>query len=88
VELTLPIRDIQFTAGSPSERRTGLLGWIHLQYGELLLDGLALQQTRDGRLVLLFPTPSHRAGISRGDDVRHQIEAEVITELRWNRAIP
>ena len=36
MELTLPIRDIQFTASSPSERRTGLLGWVHLAPPELL----------------------------------------------------
>jgi hypothetical protein len=90
-----PIRicEIQYTAGSPAERVTGLLGWIRLRYGDLLLDGLALRRTRDHRLVLSFPKP-RRVGFTRqlvgpaGPDVREQIESEVIAELRRQRAIP
>jgi hypothetical protein len=94
VHVSLPISDIKFTAGSPAERVTGLLGWIGLRYGDLLLDGLALRRTLDGRLVLSFPRPSRRVGLARqlvgpaGPDVRQQIEAEVFAELRRQGAIP
>jgi hypothetical protein len=93
VEASLPLRDIQFTPGSPAERTTGLLGWVRLRYGDLLLDGLALRRTRDGRLVLSFPRPSRRVGLARqlvgpaGPDVREQIESEVIAELHRQGAI-
>ena len=89
----LTISNIQFTAGSPAERTTGLLGWVRLRYGDLLLDGLALRRTRDARLVLSFPRPSKGGGFARqlvgpaGPDVRAQIEADVLTELRRQGAI-
>jgi hypothetical protein len=93
VDASLPIRDIQFTAGSRADRTTGLLGFVRLQYGDLLLDGLTLRRTLDGRLVLAFPRPSRRVGLARqlvgpaGPDVRQQIEAEVVAELRRQGAI-
>ncbi len=90
----LTISNIQFTPGTPAERTTGLLGWVRLRYGDLLLDGLALRRTRDARLVLSFPRPSRGGGLARqlvgpaGPDVRAQIEADVIAELRRQDAIP
>jgi hypothetical protein len=89
----LSISNIQFTGGSPAERVTGLLGFVRLRYGDLLLDGLTLRRTLDGRLVLAFPRPSRRVGLARqlvgpaGPDVREQIEAEVIAALRRQGAI-
>jgi hypothetical protein len=90
----LTISNIHFTAGSRADRITGLLGFVRLQYGELLLDGLTLRRTLDGRLVLAFPRPSRRVGLARqlvgpaGPDVRQQIEAEVIAVLRRQGTIP
>ena len=84
----LHARSIGFTAAPTSLRAGGLLGWVSLVYGDLVLDGLAVRRTLDARLVVVFPEHRTRSGSLRADvrpggaDVHHQIEAEVIAELR------
>ena len=91
---TLRISQTNFTSGSPEERATGLLGWISLIYGDLLLDGLTLRRTRAGALTIAFPKPTRRSGLARnpvrpvGAAARQRIEAQVIAALRRQGAIP
>ena len=44
------------------DRATGLCGWISLQYGDLVLDGIALRETLEGRLRLAFPAKTDACG--------------------------
>ena len=58
--MTAPaIRDIRYTSASLADRENGLLGWLSCRYHDVLLDGLTLRRTRDGRLGTL---PQHGAG--------------------------
>jgi len=89
----LPIRNIQFTRAPQELRATGLLGFISLLYGEMLLDGLTVRRTRDRRLVLVFPERRTEYGAfpySRPArlDVHAEIEAVVIAELRRRGVLP
>lgn len=72
---------------SDAEIRTGLLGFVSIGYGDLVLDGLVLRKTADGRFVLSFPARTDRAGRRHSyirpanDEVRKAIEAELLWQL-------
>ena len=50
-----PVSDVRYSPAKPEEQLRGLLGFVNLRYGDLLLDGLAVRQTWVGRRVLSFP---------------------------------
>lgn len=70
-----------------ADQRTGLCGWICVEYGALILDGICLRKTSDGRFVLSFPARSDRAGRKHSyirptdDEARQAIEAEILWQL-------
>ena len=72
---------------SEAEVRTGLLGYVSVVYGDLLLDGLVLRRTADGRFAISFPARTDRAGRKHSyirpanDEVRKAIEAELLWQL-------
>lgn len=74
-------------AASEAEIRTGLLGYVSVVYGDLVLDGLVLRRTADGRYAVSFPARTDRAGRKHSyirpanDDVRKAIEAELLWQL-------
>ena len=78
---------VAFTSAPPHKQERGLLGWLSLEIGPLLLDGVALRQTRRGRPTLSFPVRRDRAGrdhaIVRPIDrtARAAIEREVLAAL-------
>jgi hypothetical protein len=90
----ITIRSIRFTPAPPGLLDTGLIGWASLRYGGLELDGIAVRRTRDGRHVLSFPENRRRPGPGRlpvrpaGNDVRAEIEAVVLAELRQLGVVP
>ncbi len=52
-----------FVTAPPRERARGLLGWLTIEVEELLLlDSIALRQSRGGRMVLSFPAPRDQHG--------------------------
>jgi hypothetical protein len=51
-----------FTPATPSEQRTGLLGYLRVRYGDLVLDGLTLRRTAAGRLTVSYPARRDRKG--------------------------
>ncbi|RKY19801.1 MAG: hypothetical protein DRQ55_09720 [Planctomycetota bacterium] len=55
-----PVTAVHFTPAPEAQR--GLLGWLSCRYGDLLLDGIAVRRTRDGRMCLSFPTRHDRHG--------------------------
>ncbi len=60
-----PIRigNVRFTASSPRENESGLVGWVSCSVnGGLHLDGLALRRTAEGRLTLTFPARRDGSG--------------------------
>ena len=79
---------LAFASAPPHHRARGLLGWLSLEIGPLLLDGVGLRQTRDGRrLYLAFPTPTDRHGKRRevvrprDAEARRAIEVAVLQAL-------
>jgi hypothetical protein len=66
-------------AGRTLERR-GLLGWVSLEINGLVIDGLALRRTREGRLALSWPAKRDRRGVDhyvvRPIDHKTRIEIE------------
>ncbi len=91
---TLRISDVRFTAASGTERAQGLLGFVSLRLGELILDSLVVRRTRDARYVVGFPHRRDRKGFAHEvvrpttHEVRRSIENEVIAELKRQGALP
>lgn len=81
------IRVRTWVAGSEHDVRTGLLGYLSVFYGSLILDGIVLRRTADGRYALSFPARMDRAGRKHSyiqpasDAVRQEIEHELLWQL-------
>lgn len=81
------IRVRTWVKASEQDVRTGLLGFLSVTYGSLVLDGITLRRTADRRLALSFPARVDRAGrrhafIRPADDaVRQEIERELLWQL-------
>jgi hypothetical protein len=63
------------------------LGFVTARYGDLLLDGIAVRRTRDGRVVLSWPSRRDSRGRDHsvvrpcGDDARQALEAAILGAL-------
>ena len=78
---------LAFTRASAADDARGLLGFLRCRYGLVLLDGIAVRRTADGRIVLSFPEKRDRGGraypIVRPADraARSAIERQVLQGL-------
>ena len=85
------IRIRTWVRGSAADERTGLVGYISVHYGALVIDGITVRRTADGRLTLSFP--ERRDGRGRRHDIvrpvddaaRRAIEAAVFREATLAR---
>jgi len=81
------IRAIRFIPASDAEAERGLLAYVKLEYGPLVLDGVTLRRHADGRLGLTWPERIDRAGRRHplirpvSDAARRELEDEVLAEL-------
>ena len=81
------VRVRTWVRGSDEEIATGLLGYISVEIGDLVLDGIVLRRTADGRFALSFPARTDRAGRRHAyirpadDEARRAIEHEVLGQL-------
>jgi hypothetical protein len=81
------IRVRTWVRGSDDEIRTGLLGYLSVNYGQLILDGIVLRRTAAGRFALSFPVRTDRAGQRHSyirpvdDAARQAIERELLGQL-------
>ena len=77
--------DLQFRVRT--QVRSGLLGWISVELHNVILDGITLRRTTDGRFALSFPARTDREGrrhsvIRPVDDLaRKSIEREILGQL-------
>ena len=85
---------LSFTSASADEQERGLLGWLSLDIdGLLLLDGVALRRTRNGRFALSFPAPRDGHGRRQArvrpldDPARREIESQVLDALGYRREV-
>lgn len=86
----MPIRisRVTFTPASPADRDRGLLGYLEFVLNEaLVIDGVTLRRTRNGRLALSFPSRRDRYGVEHfvitplGDAARREIERQVFEAI-------
>jgi hypothetical protein len=78
--------------GTDEEIRTGLLGYLSVFYGALILDGIVLRKTTVGRFALSFPARTDRWGRLHAyiapidDNARRAIEREILSQLGQRHA--
>ena len=83
----IEVRVRTWVKGSDEDQRSGLLGFLSVQYGTLVLDGLTLRRTASGKLAISFPARTDRSGrkhplIRPADDAaRTEIEDELLWQL-------
>ena len=81
------VRIRTWVRASDDEIRSGLLGYVSVFLGDLVVDGITLRRTAQGRLALSFPARTDRAGRRHpyvrpvDDEARHRIEATLLGEL-------
>jgi hypothetical protein len=85
--MTMAAREIRIRSwvrGTADEERSGLLGYLSIFYGDLVLDGITLRRTADGNLTLSFPARTDRSGNRHAyfrpvdDAARRRIEREIL----------
>ncbi len=84
----LRVAQVRFTAASPGDQATGLIGYVSCILGDVLhLDGLVVRRTADGRLALAFPARRDASGRKHfflrplNDAARREIEAQIFRAL-------
>ena len=81
------IRVRTWVAASEQDVRTGLLGYLSVTYGTLVLDSIVLRRTANGRYTLSFPARTDREGRRHSyirpvsDNARVAIEREILGQL-------
>jgi len=73
--------------------RTGCLGFLSVEYGDLVLDSITLRRTESGRFALSFPAKAGKDGRKfsyvrpRDDEARRAIETEILRQLGQQQAV-
>ena len=86
------IRSVRFIPASDAEAERGLLAYVKLEFGPLILDGVTLRRTLDGRLTLGWPERTDRQGNRHplmrpiSDAARLELEEAVLRELNRQEA--
>jgi DNA-binding cell septation regulator SpoVG len=81
------ISAVRFIPATDAEAERGLLAFVKIDFGPLILDGVTLRRTLDGRLTLGWPERTDRAGRRHplvrpiDDEARRDLERAVLAEL-------
>lgn len=81
------VSNVRFVPSSVHDAAEGLEGWVSFRYGDLLLDGIALRRTREGRWRLSFPERRDRHGRAYpyvrplDAEARRALEAQVLEAI-------
>lgn len=85
---SLTIRVLQTVAGTPSEMKSGLLAWLTIELdGTLILDGITLRRTVEGRHCVSFPLRRDPKGNRHvliqpvDSEARRRVEAAILDQL-------
>jgi DNA-binding cell septation regulator SpoVG len=89
----IDIRIRTWIRGTPEDERAGLLGYLSVFYGALVIDGVTVRRTEAGKLTLSFP--ERRDGRGRrhnvvrpiDDEARRAIEAAVFAQATVAREV-
>jgi hypothetical protein len=88
----ISITRVRFRPASRRDVNEGLLGWVKFEHGGLLVEGVTVRRTRDGKLALSFPRHLDREGRERypvrpiSDRARRAIERQIFAELNLEEA--
>jgi hypothetical protein len=80
------VRIRSWVRGTADDERQGLLGFLSIFYGDLVIDGVAVRRTAAGRLALSFPERHDRKQRKHSvvrpvdDAARRTIEAAIFGE--------
>jgi DNA-binding cell septation regulator SpoVG len=89
----IDVRIRSWCRGTAADERTGLLGYLSVFYGQLVIDGITLRKTAEGRLALSFPErrdgKGRRHSVVRpvDDAARRAIEAAIFAEATLAREV-
>lgn len=78
---------LSWACGAQSDLRKGLLGYLAVEYGDLVLDGITLRRTAQGRITLSFPARTDSSGRRHAyvrpvdDQARQTIENAILPLL-------
>ncbi len=81
------VRVTSWVRASDSDIKSGLLGFVAVEYGNLALDSIVIRRTAGGRLCLAFPARTDRAGRRHAyirpvdDGARREIERQILDQL-------
>lgn len=81
------IRVRSWVRGTDDDLQSGLVGYLSLFVGDLVVDGVTLRITRDRRFALSWPAKTDRGGRRHptvrpvDDEVRRRIEREILGQL-------
>ena len=85
------VRVRSWVRASDDDVRSGLLGFLSVESGPWIFDGICLRRTADGRFALSFPARTDRAGRKHSyirpadDEARKSIEREILGQLGQNQ---
>jgi DNA-binding cell septation regulator SpoVG len=85
------IRVRTWVRGTADDERSGLVGFVSIYYGDVVIDGVTVRRTATGRLTLSFPERCDRRGHAHSvvrpvdDAARRAIEAAVFGEACMER---
>jgi DNA-binding cell septation regulator SpoVG len=80
----IEIKIRSWVRGSDEDQRAGLLGYLSAYYGSLVIDGITVRRTTEGRITLSYPErrdgKGRRHSIVRpvDDSARREIERVVL----------
>jgi DNA-binding cell septation regulator SpoVG len=81
------IRDLHATPGTDADFERGLVAFLRFRYGDVLVDGVCVRRTLDGRIVLAWPERRDGAGRRHAivrpasEAARVELERAVLAEL-------
>ncbi len=84
VDRALSVTDVRFVPAGCKREETGLLGWVSCSLGDVvLLDGIAVRRTLDGRLTLSFPRGRGKCQPVRplDDEARRAFERQIFEAI-------
>lgn len=87
----VPVDVVRFVPARAEELERGLLGYVVLRVGGLVVDGVTVRRTREGRLALAFPVRTDRIGKRHAivrpwsraarEDIERQVLARLVDQL-------
>ena len=81
------VRVRSWVRANDDEVRSGMLGYLSVHFGGLVLDGIVLRKTTDGQFTLSSPARTDRTGRRHpyfrpaDDNARREIECEILGQL-------